>query len=179
DNKLSMGTGTGIMIASSRIDGSTVTGNTITGSGGHAIYVASPPKPNAGKHVIHGNTVTGYPAGLFIDLKLHPGADPGRAHFIPLLILAELEGGSHHPNPPSCAWSGCSPWPRRASAATAPRGAASPGSPPRARPAFGSRPRGTTRPGTSAGRSRCPSGPGCSPPTSSRRSAGSRCSSAP
>lgn len=74
DNKFSMGTGAGILIASTREDGSTVTGNTITGSGKYAIYVASPAKPNAGKHVIHGNTVTGYREGLFIDLKLHPGA---------------------------------------------------------------------------------------------------------
>jgi hypothetical protein len=72
DNTLSMGTGTGIMIASPRVDGSTVTGNTITGSGEYAIYVASPAKPNTGKHVIHGNTVTGYRKELFIDLALHP-----------------------------------------------------------------------------------------------------------
>jgi hypothetical protein len=74
NNTLSMGTGTGIMIASPRIDGSTVTGNTITGSGAHAIYVASPERPNAGKHVICGNTITGYRTELFIDLALHPGA---------------------------------------------------------------------------------------------------------
>jgi hypothetical protein len=73
NNTLSMGTGTGIMIASPRVDGSTVTGNTITGSGAHAIYVASPARPNAGKHVIYGNTVTGYRTELFIDLALHPG----------------------------------------------------------------------------------------------------------
>jgi hypothetical protein len=74
DNTLSMGTGTGIMIASPRVDGSTVTGNKITGSVAHAIYVASPAKPNAGKHVIYGNTITGYRTELFIDLALHPGA---------------------------------------------------------------------------------------------------------
>jgi hypothetical protein len=74
NNTLSMGTGIGIMIASQRADGSTVTGNTITGSGPHAIYVASPTKPNAGKHVIYGNTVTGYRSKLFIELALHPGA---------------------------------------------------------------------------------------------------------
>jgi hypothetical protein len=74
NNALSMGTGTGIMIASPRVDGATVTGNTITGSGAHAIYVASPARPNAGKHVIYGNTVTGYRTALFIDLALHPGA---------------------------------------------------------------------------------------------------------
>ena len=74
NNTLSMGTGTGIMIASPRVDGSTVTGNAITGSGAHAIYVASPAKPNPGKHVIYGNTVPGYCSKLFIDLALHPGA---------------------------------------------------------------------------------------------------------
>src|SRR5262249_16165951 len=72
DNTFSMGTGSGVVIASSRVDGSTVTGNTITGSGAHAIYVASPAKPNTGKHMIHSNTVTGYPNELFIDLALHP-----------------------------------------------------------------------------------------------------------
>jgi RNA polymerase sigma factor (sigma-70 family) len=73
DNKFSMGTGSAIMIASSRVDDSTVAGNTISGSGAHAIYVASPARPNTGKHVIHGNTVTGYRKELFIDLALHPG----------------------------------------------------------------------------------------------------------
>jgi hypothetical protein len=57
-----------------RVDGSTVTGNTITGSGAHAIYATSPAKPNSGKHVIYGNTVTGYLMKLFIDMALHPGA---------------------------------------------------------------------------------------------------------
>jgi hypothetical protein len=42
DNTFSMGTGAGIMIASHGVDGSTVTGNKITGSGAHAIYVGSP-----------------------------------------------------------------------------------------------------------------------------------------
>jgi hypothetical protein len=74
NNKFSMETGTGIMIASPRVDGSTVAGNTITGSGAHGIYVASPAKPNAGKHVIYGNKVTGYRTELSIDLALHPGA---------------------------------------------------------------------------------------------------------
>jgi hypothetical protein len=68
-----MGTGAGIMIASHGVDGSTVTENKITGSGAHAIYVASPATPNSGKHVIYGNTVKGYRAELFIDLTLHPG----------------------------------------------------------------------------------------------------------
>ena len=73
DNKCSMGTGAGVMIASSRIDGSTITGNNITGSGAHGIHVASPEKPNEGKHVIRGNTVTGYREALFIESALHPG----------------------------------------------------------------------------------------------------------
>ncbi|WP_020466977.1 glycosyl hydrolase family 28-related protein [Singulisphaera acidiphila] len=74
DNMISMGTGTAIMIASSRIDGSTITDNTINGAGAHGIYVASPEKPNAGKHVIYRNQVSGYRSELFIDLTLHPGA---------------------------------------------------------------------------------------------------------
>jgi hypothetical protein len=61
-------------VPSPSVDGSTVTGNTITGSGAHAIYVASPAKPNSAKHVIYGNTVTGYRSKLFIDLALHPDA---------------------------------------------------------------------------------------------------------
>ncbi|MCR4411601.1 MAG: right-handed parallel beta-helix repeat-containing protein [Thermoguttaceae bacterium] len=73
NNTFSMGTGPGIMIAGHGVDGSTVTGNTITGSGRYGIYVASPAKPNAGKHVIFGNTVKGYGTELFIDLALHPG----------------------------------------------------------------------------------------------------------
>jgi len=36
--------------------------------------VTSPAKPNSGKHVIYGNTVTGYRSKLFIDLPLRPGA---------------------------------------------------------------------------------------------------------
>src|SRR5262249_34939209 len=74
DNEFSMGKGAGIMIASPRFDGATVTGNRVTGSGAHGIYVASPEKPNTGKHVIHGNTVEGYRKALFIDLALHPDA---------------------------------------------------------------------------------------------------------
>jgi hypothetical protein len=73
NNALSMGTGTGIMIASQRVDGATVTGNKIAGSGGHAVYVASPAKPNSGRHVIYGNVVRGYRNELFIDPALHPG----------------------------------------------------------------------------------------------------------
>ena len=72
NNTFRMGKGAGIMIASHGVDGSTVTGNTITGSGAHGIYVASPAQPNSGKHVIHGNSVTGYDAKLSIDPALHP-----------------------------------------------------------------------------------------------------------
>jgi parallel beta-helix repeat protein len=70
-----MGTGAGIMVASSQFDGSTITENTISGSGAHGIYVASPEKPNDGKHVIFGNAVTGFRKDLFIDLALHPGTE--------------------------------------------------------------------------------------------------------
>lgn len=74
NNKISMGTGTAIMVASSRIDGSTIIDNTIDGAGAHGIYVSSPEKPNAGKHVIYRNEVSGYRSEIFIDLTLHPGA---------------------------------------------------------------------------------------------------------
>jgi hypothetical protein len=74
DNKLFMGSGDGILVASPRVDGSIITGNSITGAGSHGIYVASPPRPNAGKHVIYGNTVAGYRVDLFLDRSLHPGA---------------------------------------------------------------------------------------------------------
>ncbi len=73
DNKLAMGTGAAVMIAGAGVDGATVTGNTITGSGAHAILVASPARPNAGRHVIRGNTVSGYRSPLFLDPTLHPG----------------------------------------------------------------------------------------------------------
>jgi RNA polymerase sigma factor (sigma-70 family) len=76
DNTFTMGTGSAIMIASSRTDGSTIAGNTIGGTGKHAIHVASPAKPNDGKHVIRGNTVTGFRADLFLDRTLHPGTIP-------------------------------------------------------------------------------------------------------
>jgi hypothetical protein len=73
NNSLRMGTGAAIMLATPRVDGSTVTGNTIAGTGEHAIYVASPATPNDGRHVIRDNKVTGYRTALFIDLTLHPG----------------------------------------------------------------------------------------------------------
>ena len=73
NNRLRMGTGAGIMIAGSGLDSAAVTGNRITGSGARGIYVASPQKPNGGKHVIHGNIVSGYREELFIDPALHPG----------------------------------------------------------------------------------------------------------
>jgi hypothetical protein len=51
-----------------------ISGNSITGSGANGIDVASPAKPNAGQHVIRGNTVRGYRTELRIDRSLHPGA---------------------------------------------------------------------------------------------------------
>jgi hypothetical protein len=74
DNTLAMGTGDGIFVASPRVDGSVISGNSITGSGANGIDVASPAKPNAGQHVIRGNTVRGYRTELRIDRSLHPGA---------------------------------------------------------------------------------------------------------
>jgi hypothetical protein len=73
NNTFSMGAGWGIMVTSYGVDGSTITGNKITGSGTHAIYVGSPKKPNTGKYVIEANTVTGYRSDLFIDPALQTG----------------------------------------------------------------------------------------------------------
>jgi hypothetical protein len=73
NNTFRMGTGAAIMIAGAPVDGSTVTGNKISGSGAYGIYVASPEKPNDGKLMIYGNPVTGYRKGLYIDPALHPG----------------------------------------------------------------------------------------------------------
>ena len=73
NNVLKMESGDGIQVANPRTDGSIVTGNTITGSGAHGIFVASPAKPNSGKHVIYGNKVSGFRTELFIDRSLHPG----------------------------------------------------------------------------------------------------------
>lgn len=78
NNTFRMGTGHAVFIASHGIDGSTITGNTIAGSGKHGIYVASPEKPNSGKHVIRRNKFEGYRDEVFIDLKLHPGTDVTR-----------------------------------------------------------------------------------------------------
>ncbi|MDV6033250.1 MAG: hypothetical protein F9B45_24820 [Phycisphaera sp. RhM] len=73
DNTFRMGTGAAVMIATHGVDGSTVTGNAITGSGSYGIYIASPDKPNTGRHVIHHNQIDGYREELFIELQLHPG----------------------------------------------------------------------------------------------------------
>lgn len=75
NNTFRMGTGHAVFLASYGVDGSIVTGNTIIGSGKHGIYVASPEKPNTGRHVLHGNQVEGFRDELFIDQKLHPGAE--------------------------------------------------------------------------------------------------------
>lgn len=73
NNTFRMGTGHAVFLASHGVDGSTVTDNTIIGSGTQGIYVASPDKPNAGKHVIRGNRIDGYRSDVFIDGNLHPG----------------------------------------------------------------------------------------------------------
>jgi hypothetical protein len=77
NNTFSMGSGNGMVIVSPRVDGSTITGNILSGSGAVAIYIASPSKPNGGKHVIAGNTVTGFASPLFMDRSLHPGTALG------------------------------------------------------------------------------------------------------
>lgn len=74
DNTFKMGTGHAVFLASYGVDGSTVTGNTISGSGAYGIYVTSPDKPATGKHAIHDNKIDGYRESLFIDQTLHPQA---------------------------------------------------------------------------------------------------------
>ena len=73
NNTLSMGSGRGMVIVTPRRDGSTITGNTISSSASAVgIFVASPPSPNTGAHVISNNTIRGFS---------HPCLDrPGTKH---------------------------------------------------------------------------------------------------
>ena len=75
DNQFQMETGHAVFIASHGVDGSTITGNKISGSGSYGIYVASPEQPSTGTLLIDRNQIDGYREDVFIDLELHPGAD--------------------------------------------------------------------------------------------------------
>lgn len=66
--------GTGIVLNSGGPDNSVVTGNMFTGPGPFGIYVASPSTPKPGRHVISGNTITGFRTALSIDRSKHPHA---------------------------------------------------------------------------------------------------------
>ena len=75
NNTLVMGSGPGMVIVTPARDGSTITGNTITGSDAAAgIFVASPRSPNSGAHLISHNTIRGFRTPVSIDLTKHPGS---------------------------------------------------------------------------------------------------------
>lgn len=67
-NKLSMGSGDGILIGSPANGGSgtVVTDNTISGSGAYGIYLNAHGAPNAGGNTITSNTVTGFGTAVSI-----------------------------------------------------------------------------------------------------------------
>jgi hypothetical protein len=74
DSTLSMGTGTGMVIATPVHDGSVITRNTISSSASAVgILVASPRRPNTGGHVIQNNVVRGFAAPVSMDRAKHPG----------------------------------------------------------------------------------------------------------
>jgi len=75
NNALSMGSGSGMVIATPAPDGSTITGNTICGSASAVgILVASPSSPRSGAHVISHNTIRGFTTHVSIDPVKHPGS---------------------------------------------------------------------------------------------------------
>ena len=75
NNKLTMDTGNGMVIATPAKDGSMITGNAISGSASAVgIFVASPPSPNAGAHVISHNAIRGFGTRISIDFTKHPGS---------------------------------------------------------------------------------------------------------
>lgn len=65
--------GAGIVLNTLKNDASVIAGNTITGASGTGIYVASPPAPNTGGHVISGNAITGFNRTIDFDPIKHPG----------------------------------------------------------------------------------------------------------
>jgi hypothetical protein len=70
-----MGSGMGLVIVTPGRDGSTITGNTISSTASSVgIFVASPPSPNGGAHVISHNTIRGFTTHVSIDLTKHPGS---------------------------------------------------------------------------------------------------------
>jgi hypothetical protein len=74
NNTLSMDSGRGMVIVTPERDGSTIVGNTLTGSASAVgIFVASPRTPNAGGHTISNNTIRGFATPVSIDLAKHPG----------------------------------------------------------------------------------------------------------
>jgi hypothetical protein len=74
NNRLAMGSGNGMVIVTPLCDGSTISGNTLSGSAGAVgIFVASPRAPNRGGHTISQNTIRGFATHVSIDPAKHPG----------------------------------------------------------------------------------------------------------
>jgi hypothetical protein len=73
-NTISIGSGMGILLATAGFDGSTITQNTLLGTGSVGIFVASYPTPNTGADIITNNMITGFATHVSIDLMSHPGS---------------------------------------------------------------------------------------------------------
>ena len=74
DNRLTMGSGNGMVIVTPKKDRSIITGNTLSGAASAVgIFVASPRSPNSGGHIICNNTFHGFGAPISIDSSKHPG----------------------------------------------------------------------------------------------------------
>jgi len=67
-NTLTMDSGDGMLIVTSATggSGSVITGNTISGSGAHGIYVNARGAPKAGGSIIASNTITGFGTPLLV-----------------------------------------------------------------------------------------------------------------
>jgi hypothetical protein len=70
---MSIQNGVGAVINTVGQDNSSVSCNTITGSGGVGIYVSTPATAVSGKDILYGNIVTGFGTPIFVDTTKHPG----------------------------------------------------------------------------------------------------------
>ena len=74
NNTLRMGSGNGMVIATSLKGGSTITENTLSGKAtAVGIVIVSPRRPNTVAHVISNNTFRGFARPISIDPARHPG----------------------------------------------------------------------------------------------------------
>jgi hypothetical protein len=73
NNTMSIQNGVGAVINTVGQDNSSVSCNTITGSGGVGIYVSTPATAVSGKDILYGNIVTGFGTPIFVDTTKHPG----------------------------------------------------------------------------------------------------------